>query len=282
MKVRLLMNFIPCDWSVQNGPGIADASDTHFLKDEPWLEVKNTTIEECKKDNVIPWVRSGSGGVVKECERVGWKCIIGPNAVFANSTNPSLNFLELKSPAVLKLLMLDDVNIALAKQYSTNPDNIRMVRHFMRPSLYDEPFHYEYKWDTFFQIKTPVNARLVHAYQNHTAIHNGFYMFEELKMKAQHSKVCIHSCAYDNYGLSAHEISLLGCPMVYDDRGFKPSTIGKGMGIKVSHTENGPITELKEAVEKAMQMDRKKVWEASHAFQHPNVVRDIYRRAILE
>jgi len=178
--------------------------------------------------------------------------------------------------------MLDEVNIALAKEHSTNPDNIRQVRHFMRPSLYEEPFQYNYKWDAFFHIKTPVNARVVHHYQNHTAIHNGFYTFEELKMKAQSSKVCIHSCSYDNYGLSAHEISILGCPMIYDDRGFKPSTIGEGMGVRVSNTESGDVKEIISAVEKAMTMDRKKVWEASMEFQKPETIKEIYRRAILE
>jgi len=50
MKVRLLMSKIPTNWMIQNGPGIADTSDLYYLKDESWLEIKMSSIEQCKKD----------------------------------------------------------------------------------------------------------------------------------------------------------------------------------------------------------------------------------------
>jgi len=282
MKVRLLMKDSLNDWSVQNGPGIADTNDIYFLKDEPWLEIKMSSIEECKRDGVIPWLRSGVSGAVKEAEILDWPIIIGPNAVFADSTQPYINKLELNSPVVKKLLMLDYTNINKAKTLSNNPDNIKKVSHFMRPELYDEPFYFKHEWNLLCSVKTGLSARIVFQYQNHTSLHNGFYTFKELKYKAQHSKACIHACHYENYGLAIHEISLLGCPIVYDNKGFKPGSIGKGMGVEVSSVETQNLQELEDAVEKVMSMDRKKVWEASHDFQNPKKLKEIYRRAILD
>ena len=281
-KIRLLMPRPPSNWSIQNGPGIADTNDVYFLKDEPWLEIKLTSIEQCKKDGVIPWVRSAAGGARLEAERLEYPIILGPNVCFYDSNNPSINLPDLTSPYVHKLLMLDDINTAQAIALSTNPNNIRQVRHFMRPDLYEEPYFYKHKWDLFCSIKTGLKAQIVHAYQNHTAIHNGFYTFEELKYKAQHSKVCIHACHYETYGLTVHEISLLGCPIIYDNRGVKYKDFPKELGVEVSNVEMADVEELKEAVEKAASMDRKKVWEASREYQDPKKLLNIYRKALLE
>ena len=117
-----------------------------------------------------------------------------------------------------------------------------------------------------------------------TATHHGWYNFFELKYKAQHSKVCIHACAYDNYGLAIHEISILGCPIVYDKKGMKRGSVGKGMGIEVNDVnDNSPEStkEIIEAAKQAMAMDRKKVWEASREYQSIENCLRRYREAII-
>jgi hypothetical protein len=270
------------DFSTRSGPAVADYCDIYFLKDEPWLEIKMSSLEQCKRDGVIPWIRSGASQAVADAEKLGMQIIIGPNCVFADSNNPHLNDFELNSPAVLKLLMLDETNIDLAKGFAKYPDRIRRVSHFMRPELYEKPFFYEHDWDVFFLAKTSMNTLLRVSYLNHTALHNGWYTFDELVYKAQHSKICFHACDYENYGMAIHEISLLGCPIVYDHRGMKPGTVGEGMGVQVSSVVTDDLKELENAIEKAMAMDRKKVWEASHEFQSPTRIKEIYRKAILE
>lgn len=272
----------PTNWDARMGPAIGDANDTYFLKNEDWLEIKSTPLADCKRDGVIPWVRSGGRSALLEAEKLDIQIILGPNCVFANSSNPELNLKELTSPNVLKLLMHDDTNIALAKSLMTNPEKIRQVSYFMRPYLYEEPFKYEHRWDIYFHVKTGINKFIRDPYLNHTATHHGWYTFDELKYKAQHSKICIHGCHYDNYGLAIHEISLLGCPIVYDNRGLKGGTVCEGMGVEVSNIETCELDELKQAVEKAMNMDRKKVWEASKAFQNPERLKNIWRKAMLE
>ncbi len=280
MKIRLLMNKAPTDWHCQNGPSVADSNDIYFLQHEPWLEIKSTSISQCKKDNVIPWVRSGGRGALLEAEKNEWPILLGPNVVFANSDNPKINLPEINSPYLYKLLMLDYTNINLAKQHSKQPEKIKQVRHFMRPELYEEPYFFKHDWDIYFHVKGGTNKDIVFYYQNHTATHNGFYKFKELKYKAQHSKVCYHTCSYENYGLAIHEISLLGCPMIYDKTGMKPGSICEGIGVEVDDIVFSPFEEIKDAIEKTKQMDRKKVWETSREFQNPEKLKKQYYNAI--
>ena len=282
-KVRLLMNTPPTDWTLKDGPGIASANDIYYLKNEPWLEIKNTSIEECKKDDVIPWLRHGCRPELVKCEELGIQMIIGPNCVFGCSDRPEDNFRELQSQAVYRLLMLDQQNIALAKKYCTYDLNrIQPVRHFMRPELYDEPFFYEHEWDIYCHVKGDINRFILSKFPNCTMTSHGWYKYKELHYKSQHSAVCIHGCAYDNYGIAVHEISLLGCPIVHDDLGMKPNTIGPGMGIRVNSVGRDDVAVLEKAVKDAMAMDRKKVWEASHEFQSVENCLNSYRKAILE
>lgn len=282
MKVRILNNYeIFHQPGAKTGPAVAGSNDLHFLRDEDWLEFKYTSIEDCVKDNVVPWVREAAGEAIKKCEELNWPLIIGPNTVFGCSDHPEYNERELSSPVIHRLLMLDETNAALAKSLCKyDPSKIRLVRHFMRPELYREPMVYKPEWDIYFHLKGDVNVKLRKIFPNFTATFHGFYKFDELKYKAQHSKVCVHACAYDNYGIAAHEISLLGCPIVYDENGFKPGTIGDGMGVKVTSVKGG-IEELEYAVHKAMEMKRDEVWKASYMFQHPDRLLEIYREAIL-
>jgi len=281
-KIRLLTDHIPQDWGAKSGPGIATCNELYYLKNEPWLEIKNTTVDQCKADGVIPWVMTGCRPELTRCEEIGIQMIIGPHAVFGCSDRPEYNFTELQSPAIHKLLMVDDTNIALARKHCTyDHDKIKRVSFFMRPDLYNEPFHFEHEWDVYFHLKTDINKLLIGKFPNCTATSHGWYTFKELKYKAQHSKVCVHGCYYDNYGIAVHEISLLGCPLVHDGYGLKGGTVGPGMGVKVNDVGKDDVEVLAKAVEDAMQMDRKKVWEASMEFQNPKRLLNIWREAML-
>ena len=263
------------------GPAVGESNDLYFLRNEPWLEFRTSTLKQCKEDGVIPWVRSGSRGAMLECEDLGLDIIIGPNCVFSDSNNPEANRRDLESDAVVRLLMSDYDNMALAKTIAKHPDRLKQVPYFMRPSLYEEPLYFKHEWDLYVHIKTSVNKFIRGYYPNHTATHHGWYVFKELRYKAQHSKVCLHACHYDNYGVAIHEISLLGCPVVYDKFGFKTGTIGEGMGIEVPDVNGEDVKIIAEAVKEAMAMDRRKVWEASRAFQDPERLKKLYRESIL-
>lgn len=282
-KVRLLTDIIPNNWNCKDGPGIASANELYYLKDEPWLEIKNTSIKQCKEDGVIPWVMTGCRPELQQCEDLGIQMIIGPHAVFGCSDHPEYNDKELSSPAIHRLLMVDDTNITLAKKHCTySHDRIRRVKFMMRPELYSEPYYYKHEWDVYFHIKTDINRLLTFEFPNCTATNHGWYTFKELKYKAQHSAVCVHGCYYDNYGIAIHEISLLGCPIVYDGFGMKGGTVTNGMGVKVNDIGNDDIKVLTEAVYKAMSMNRKEVWETSKEFQSPENCLKTWRNAICQ
>lgn len=273
----------PSDWDTKNGPAIASCNDVYFLKNEPWLEVKHTSLEQCKEDDVMPWCRIAARGALLEAERLGIQMILGPNVVFGCSDRPEQNQKELSSPSVYRLLMLDYKNIALAKKHATyDHGKIRQVKHFMRPELYKEPFYYKHVWDVYFHIKGNVSKFVIGKFPNCTATHHGWYTFKELKYKAQHSAVCVTSCWYENYGIAIHEISLLGCPIVYGPDSMKPGSIGEGMGVAIQNQQCEDLDEAVAAIEKAMAMDRRKVWEASMEFQSVESCLETYREAILE
>ena len=287
-KIRLLMNEPPTDWNSRMGPAIGACNDIYFLKNQPWLEVKNTSIEQCKKDDVIPWVRYGCQSELRQCEELGIKMIVGPNCVFGNSNNPLANERELRSPAIYRLLMSDEVNGDMARKYvkqfgGYEVERVQQVPYFMRPELYKEPFYYKHKWDCYYHIKTGINKFTRSAFKTITATFHGWYDFCELKHKARHSAVCLHGCHYDNYGLAVHEISILGCPLVYDKDGIKRGAVGEGMGVEVSKMETNTPEEAKEIIEaakKAMTMDRKKVYEASMEFQSISNCFRRYKKAL--
>lgn len=287
-KVRLLMNEPPTDWDARMGPAIGACNDVYFLKDEPWLELKNTSIAECKKDDVIPWIRTGCRDELRQCLELGIQMIVGPNAVFGNSGDPTANDYELKSPAIYRLLMSDEVNGDMARSYITkygvyDVSRVQQVPYFMRPELYTEPYTYNHVWDAYYHIKTGVNKFTRDAFKTITATFHGWYDYFELKYKAQHSSICLHGCAYDNYGLAVHEISILGCPLIYDKNGMKRGAIGEGMGIEVSNMETDnpeSAKEIMDAAKRAMSMDRKKFWEASMEYQSIENCKKRYRKAI--
>ena len=282
-KIRLLEWGAPTNWDARMGPAIGCCNDAYFLSQEPWLEVKMSTMKECKEDGVMPWIRGGCRDEVRQCQELGIQLIVGPSCVFGNSNDPNANDPELKSPAIYRILMSDEVNGDLARSIATRPEIIKQVPFFMRPELYNEPFKYEKVWDAYFHIKTGGNKWAREGFKSITATFHGWYDFKELKYKAQHSTVCLHSCAYDNYGLAVHEISMLGCPLIYDKNGMKRGSIGPGMGIEVSDmdTENQELgKEIIEAAHKAMEMDRKKVWEASMEYQSIENCKRRYREAI--
>jgi len=282
-KVRLLMKTPPTNWDAKAGPPIGDCNDIYFLKNEPWLEIKISSIAECKKDGVIPWIRSGARGAVLEAEELGYQIIIGPNCVFSCSNRPEYNKKELESPAIHRLLMSDEDNADKARSLCKyDKSRIRQVPYFMRPELYNEPYFYEHKWDVYFHVKTGVNRMLLEKFPNLTATHHGWYTYPELKYKAQHSKVCVHSCNYDNYGLAIHEISILGCPIVYDKFGMKRGARYDGIGVMVNHIETQDVNQLEKAVQEAMAMDRRKVWETSREVQSVENCLKRYRKAILD
>ena len=79
------MNAPPRNWDARMGPAIGSCNDAYFLQDEPWLEIQNTSMEQCKKDGVMPWIRTGCRGELDQCEKLGIQMIIGPNCVFGNS-----------------------------------------------------------------------------------------------------------------------------------------------------------------------------------------------------
>jgi hypothetical protein len=275
-----------CDWDARMGPAIGEANDMHFLKEEPWLEIKSSSLDQCWKDGMIPWIRSGARGALLEAEQKKQPIIIGPNCVFADSNSPNKNDVELQSPVIHRLLMSDYDNMALAQSLSPRPEMFRQVPYFMRPEMYEKPFYYRHEWDVYFHIKTSANKWISKSYLNHTATHHGWYKFAELMYKAQHSAVCVHGCAYDNYGLSVHEISLLGCPIVFDSEGMKGGTIGamlgKTIGCRVSSIAGCDVKEALDAVQYCMGLDRRKVWEASMDHQSPEKLKERYRKAILE
>jgi glycosyltransferase involved in cell wall biosynthesis len=209
--------------------------------------------------------------------------IIGPSAVFGNSNDPHANDPELKSPALYRLLMSDEVNGDLARSLMPRPEIVKQVPFFMRPELYEEPFFYEKCWDVYFHIKTGGNKWARAGFDSLTATFHGWYDFKELKYKAQHSAVCVHSCHYDNYGLAVHEISMLGCPLIYDKNGMKRGSIGPGMGIEVSDTNTESQEHAKEIIDAASRiesMDRKKFWEASMEYQSIANCKRRYREAL--
>ena len=282
-KIRILGE-APIDWGARNGPAIGECNDLYFLKDEPWLEFRRSTLKECKQDGVIPWIRSGCRGALLEAETLGLQILIGPNCVFADSNQPLKNDVELRSPSVYKLLMSDEVNADLARSLCKyDKSKIQQVPYFMRPELYDRPFRYKKIWDCYYHVKTSINRFSIEHFKKITATHHGWYNYFELQFKAEHSEICIHGCDYDNYGLAIHEISMLGCPIVYDNRGFKRGSIGEGMGIEVSNIGSNTPEDSKEiirAAEEAKAMDRRKVWEASRIYQSVDNLLKRYRKAI--
>ncbi len=270
------------------GPAIGSCNDAFYLKDEPWLEIKSTSIQQCRLDGVMPWIRTGCRGELQQAEQLGIQMILGPNVVFGNSGDPLANAYELKSPAVYRLLMSDDVNGDMARKYvqefgTYDTSQVQQVPYFMRPEVYEAPFYYRKVWDAYYHIKTGINKFTRDAFDAITATHHGWYNFPELKYKAEHSAVCLHACAYDNYGLAVHEISLLGCPIIYDKQGMKRGSVGPGMGIEVSDMEsNTPeaAKEIMEAALRAIEMPRKGFWEASRDYQNIDSLKRRYRRAL--
>jgi len=286
-KVRLLQD-IPDNWDARMGPAIGVCNDIYFLKDEPWLEVRNTSIAECKKDGVIPWCRTGCRDELRQCVELGIKMIVGPNAVFGNSGDPLANRYELESPAIYRLLMSDEVNGDMARRYVKefgiyDTSLVQQVPYFMRPELYTDPYYFKHVYDVYFHIKTGGNKWVREPYKSITATFHGWYNFPELKYKAQHADACVHSCSYDNYGLAIHEISLLGCPLVYDKDGMKRGAIGEGMGIEVPTTNTEYQEDAKTiiaAIDLIKTMNRKKFWEASMEYQSVENCKRRYRKAI--
>lgn len=286
-KIRYLGN-PPTNWNARMGPAIGSCNDIYFLKDEPWLEIRPTSIKQCKDDGVIPWVRTGCRGEMQQALDLGIEFVLGPNAVFGNSNDPLANRFELSYPNMYRLLMSDEVNGDLARKYvkefgAYDVSKVQQVPYFMRPELYDEPFFYEYKWDAYYHIKTDINKFTRDMFKSITATHHGWYNFFELKYKAQHSAVCLHGCHYDNYGLAVHEISILGCPLVYDKHGMKRGAVGEGMGVEVDDIASCTPENTKKimsACKQAMEMDRKKVWEASMEYQSIENCKKRYRKAL--
>ena len=70
-KVRLLMQAHPTNWDARMGPAIGTCNDAYFLREEPWLEIKATSIKQCKDDGVMPWIRTGCRGELRQCEELG-------------------------------------------------------------------------------------------------------------------------------------------------------------------------------------------------------------------
>ena len=272
----------PHDWDAREGPVIGDANDYYFLKGQPWIEFKMTSIARCKEDGVIPWLRSASIGGLNSAEKCGCPIALGPNVCFGNEQQPEICRPELGSKVLHRMLMLNDINMQQALEIAPeeNREKIRHVCHFLRPRLYQEPFHYVKKWDILFSVRGGVAPWTRFKWTNHTALVNGWYTFDELVYKAQHSEVCLHSCVYESYGLAVHEINALGCPIVHDSRSLRTPNYQVGMTVPVVTANFEDQDEVCAAVEVARAMDRRRVYEAAMDFSSVDRLRRKYEEAL--
>jgi hypothetical protein len=265
---------------LRSGPAVAEYCDTYFLRSEPWLNTEAEPVAHVMSQNEIPWVRSGAGHILKESNARKYPAIYGPNVLFGNEQLPLEGKAYLDSPYAI-ILMLNDINVAQAMEI--NPDaRVRIVHHFMRPELYTEPFKYEKIWDVLFLVRGGFNPQLRVDYPNHTALNNGWFTFEELKFKAQHSEVCMTSCVYESYGLSAHEINMFGCPVIGGPRSMRTPNWNDKMGVAVKNQEFYDWDETTNAINDARQMSRTDVRQAAIDFHDPDLLREIHRKAIYE
>jgi hypothetical protein len=198
------------------GPDVSQASWCHFLNGTDWFEVKQTSIQQCIEDDVIPCMVGGDNELI-ECSRMEWPIAFLPNSVFYDSGSRWKNAAYFRSPWVYSILLLNDEDLNAGWQLTTSKFRgaISRVRHFLRPTIYDASFYDGPQlWDVFLFYKSRdfnMDA-IAERWPRFTTVQNGYFTYEELRYKAQRSRFCIIGSSWDTYGVAAHEIMAEGCP----------------------------------------------------------------------
>ncbi len=275
------------------GPGVSKFSWTYFLKGCDWFEVVDQfcPLLKCKEEGVIPCLEGAATNVVEEAERIEWPLSLLPNSAFGNSARRWEAAFFFRSSFVYSFLFLNDEDLNAAWQYTTPAFRgaISRVRHFLRPSIYRDPFYAgPQKWDVLLYLKSMDFHwnNVLKLFPNFTYIQNGYYTYEELRYKARRSRFCLLGSAWDTYGIAMHEIAAQGCPVLVCNPGTLPGNFDEGrQGLYLRnathrHLMGSDLEELDAASKEVLSWDRKDVRRASLDFADPDLLRDQWKSAL--
>jgi hypothetical protein len=275
------------DWS---GPAVCKLSAIHFLKDCDWFETfeRQTTVEECKQRDGIPCHEGSGRYYLQEAERLDWPICFLPNTAFGNGAErwEEANYFQSSQTYSFLFLNGEDLNIGWQMTTPIFRGSIARVRHFLRPSIYQQKFYDgPQKWDVLLYLKSKSFAMDVikKRWPNFTLIQNGYFNYEEVKYKAERSRFAIVGSQWDSYGLVGHEIMATGCPALFSDPGMLPGNFWEGkQGLYVGNYsvmgENAK--ELETAANTVLSWKRRDVWENSMQFSDPNLLKEMWRQAL--
>lgn len=297
MKIRCIYDTNAYADDCGGGPGIGHKNDLFFLSKEDWLEIKVSSPQDCKRDNVVCWQRGFFS--FEQLQRLNTdECYVclGPNSIFGGNDRDykDRDSKYIENFYVNSILVLTDEHKKLANQLCDNKycvKKIKRVRHFLRPHIYKEPFYAgEQEWDVLFLVKGNINQDIKYILnKNHikwTSLVNPWWQPEELEYKAKKSKVCIVGSQWDTWGLAAHEINAFGCPLIAAEHGMMAGNMSDGMGIFLDKEKNkqvigADLDEVFSALEKVKQWSRKDVRLASLDFHDPIKLIQMYKDALL-
>jgi hypothetical protein len=272
------------------GPDVSQTSWCHFLNGTDWFEVKQTSIQQCIDDDVIPCMVGGDNELI-ECNRLEWPIAFLPNSVFFDSGSRWKNSAYFRSPWVYSILLLNDEDLNAGWQLTNSKFRgaISRVRHFLRPTIYDAAFYDGPQlWDVFLFYKSRdfnMDA-IAQRWPRFTTVQNGYFTYEELRYKAQRSRFCIVGSAWDTYGVAAHEIMAEGCPALVCDPGTLPGNVDIGRQALYLKNEPDPqrmgsdVRELEAAACEVLKWNRRDVREATLQWADPAVLREQWRQAM--
>lgn len=295
-KIRLLIDnkFDYNYWAGRMGPNVATFNDLNALKGVEWLVQGKLPLKEVIERDERPWYRLWNWPeLLKEAEKLNIPLILGPNKIFKNATRPEGDIDILTNPAIERMLVLNENIQRDAIRLAANKlkKNIRIVKHALRPEIYNMPYQEEeIRWDVLILEKTnmPYSTKHLKGLRFKKLI-NGKYNMDELIYTAKRSSFCLMTSRSESFSLAGQEIASQGCPIIGHYRAsIHFNTFIESENAIFLHANSNSKElftekdEMSQAISKARSLKRKEVSEATIEHLSYKNIQEIYRKAFYE